>query len=60
MKMAAVNLQVVREADFSCHFEHGSLIIDKCTGISPEAGLALFDPWILEAMHDKSALPEKE
>jgi hypothetical protein len=40
--------------NFSCHAEDGKIVIDECEGITPEAGLSMFDGWMVDAMLEKS------
>jgi hypothetical protein len=53
-EVCTVTLRETHRASFAAHFESGNLVIDECDGITPEQGLSLFDPWILEALRDQS------
>jgi hypothetical protein len=45
-----VVMEVTEGIDFSCHLEGDEMIIDRCKGVTPEEGLALFPSWALEAL----------
>lgn len=50
-----ITLETIEGIDFECHFEDGSVVIDRCKGLTPEEGLALFPAWALEAMCQNSS-----
>ncbi len=54
MPLTVISLDVVRRCDFEWHAENGQIIIDKCEGVTPEQGLAMFGDWMIEAMLEAS------
>lgn len=50
----AITLETTPVIDFTCHFEDGKAVIDRCEGISPEDGLSVFPDWALDAISSTS------
>lgn len=48
-----ITLQTVKGIDFGFHIEGKDIVIDQCEGITPEQGMSLFDPWIIDLMMEK-------
>lgn len=48
-ELTCITLESSSVIDFSFHIEGAEIVIDTCRGISPQDGLSLFSPWMLEA-----------
>ena len=45
-----ITLTETKGIDFEFHIEGGAVVIDRCEGILPEAGMSMFPEWMPDVM----------
>ena len=49
-----ITLTQTNGISFAWHAENGEIVIDKCEGISPAAGMSMFPAWAVKELLDTS------